>query len=86
MKRAEPRLSRVGNDHWSIPSEDSPLINQSEAQKYLGIGRTAFEKYVRPRLTDIKIGQRTFFIKVDLDDLIARMGGKSSKSPWRWKK
>lgn len=86
MKRTEPRLSRVGNDHWSIPSEDSPLIHQSEAQKYLGIGRTAFEKYVRPRLEDIKIGHRTYFIKVDLDDLIARMGGKSSIRSWRWKR
>lgn len=77
---------KVSNDHWSIPAEDSPLIAQAQAQKYLGIGRTSFEKHIRPRLTEIKIGQRIFFNKVDLENIVARMGGRSGVASWRWKR
>ena len=86
MKQTEPRLPRIGNAHWSIPSEDSPLISQAQAQKYLGIGRTSFEKYIRPRLTEIKIGHRIFFNKVDLEHFVDRMGGRASVATWRWKR
>jgi len=73
-------------DRWSIPSEDSPLIPKAEAQKYLGIGRTSFEKHIRPRLTEIKIGHKIFFNKVDLENFVARMGGRSGVASWRWKR
>ncbi len=86
MKQTEPRLPRISNDHWSIPAEDSPLIAQAQAQKYLGIGRTSFEKYIRPRLTEIKIGRRIFFNKVDLENFVDRMGGANRVSSWRWKR
>jgi len=79
-------VAQEKGNRYPVPPEDSPLLLAVQAQTYLGIGRTSFEKYVRPWLTDIKIGRRLLFSKEELEQVIEKMGGKSKIRDQRWGK
>jgi hypothetical protein len=55
------------------PPDGHGLLNKSESQRYLGLGRSAFERHVRPSLPRFKIGAKVYYKKRDLDEFIDRI-------------
>ena len=62
------------------PPDGHGLLNKSQSQRYLGIGRSAFERHVRPNIPRFKIGRIIYFKKRDLDEFIDRIARDSGST------
>lgn len=60
------------------PPEGHGLLNKSESERYLGLGRASFERHVRHRIPRFKIGQTVYYKKRDLDEFVDRIARDSA--------
>ena len=71
----------------TISLGDPLLLSRKDALKYLGVSRHLFDQEIRPLIPIIKLGQRIFFRRVDLDSLFRHNtdadGGPQQEKP-KW--
>ena len=44
------------------------LLTLQSARNYLSMGKNSFNKYIRPKVTEFRVGRRVMFRMVDLED------------------
>lgn len=61
--------------------ESPRLLSPRQARLYMGsIGRESFDRDIRPTLTPVRIGQRTYYDRIELDRWVDERTGQRQSS------